>query len=157
MAQHKMSADYLKRELVSHTRKVCSLYKRMMRDIAIKDDDFFEGRYKQLLVRREFDKNKNIKDLRVAKALYIEAERQFTKDLHPYLEIMPYHAYSKEGIAYGRNFESPDFVMDFYHPLEKAQYPYYFAKREHMKDEYIKLWKKKMLRQGESGEKPDRS
>lgn len=152
-----MSGDYLKRELISHTRKVCSLYKRMARDIEFWENDFLEGRYKKLVLRSEFDKYKNIKDLREAKRLLEEGEAKLFKDIHPvHARGQPALPYAKEGIAYGRNLESPDYVMDSYHPLEKAQYPYYYAKREAMKDEYIKLWKKKMMKPGQH-ETPNRS
>lgn len=144
-------ADYLKRELVSHTRRVCSLYKRMYRDIRYWEDDFFESRFKQLELRREFDKYKDIKDIRKGKAILEEATERFTQKIHPVHALgQPWHSFSKEGIAYGRNVESPDWVMDNWHPLEKAQYPYFFAKREAMKEEYINLWKKKMLKPSDS-------
>lgn len=152
-----MSADYLKRELISHTRKVCSLYKKMSRDIDFWEDDFLEGRFRKLVLRAEFDKYKNIKDMREGKRILEMGEKKHFDLSHPiHVHGQPLHAYSKEGIAYGRNLESPDYVMDHYHPLEKAQYPYYYAKREEMKDEYIKLWKKKMMKPGED-EQPDRS
>ena len=145
--------DYLARELVSHTRKVCSLYKRMVRDIEFWEEDFFEGRFKKLLVRAEFDKCKNIKDMRQAKALLEDGEEKFRYSQHPsHLHGPPLHAWSKDGIAYGRNLESPDYVMDYYHPLEKAQYPYYFAKREEMKDLYLKMWKKKVYKEEPTSE-----
>lgn len=150
-------ADYLKRELVSHTRRVCSLYKRMLRDVDYWHDDFFERRWKKLLIRKEFEKYQHIKDMREAKVLLEKGEQEYLDTVHIYnIRGQPYHPYSKEGIAYMRNLLSPDFVMDFYHPLEKAQYPYYFAKREQMKDEYLKLWKKKMMKPGE-GQVPERS
>lgn len=144
----KMSADYLKRELISHTRRVCSLYKRMYRDINYHEDCFFEGRYKQLELRQKFDKNKNIKDMRVAKALLDQGETDFQKTAHPYhiQGARPWHPFSKHGISEGRELESPDYVMDMLHPLEKSRYPYWFAKREQMKDAYINLWKKKFGR-----------
>lgn len=141
-------SHYLTRDLVSHSRRVCSLYKKMLRDVDWWEDDFFEGRIKKLILRQEFDKNKNIKDIREAKALLQKAEEGFNKEIHPYHKHTgPWHPYSKEGIAYERNLKSPDFIMDRYHPLEKAQYPYYFAKREEMKEEYIKLWRKKMMKE----------
>lgn len=152
-----MATDYLKRELVSHTRRVCSIYKLMVRDVDYWEEDFFEGRIKKLLIRKEFDKNKNLKDIREAKMLLQKAEEKFKDTQHVYHKYgQPYHPYSKEGIAYGRNLESPDYVMDTYDPLEKAQYPYYYAKREQMKDEYLNLWKKKLYKPGEL-DKPDRS
>lgn len=152
-----MSANYLKRELISHTRRVCSLYKKMCRDVVYWEGDFFEGRYKKLLIRRQFDENKNIKDVRIAKMLLEKAEEKFKEDQHPYhIHGQPLHPYSKNGIAYDRDFKSPDYVMDMYHPLEKAQYPYYFAKREQMKDEYIALWRKKMMKPEEEKKPPSK-
>lgn len=143
-------ADYLKRELVTHTRRVCSLYKRLSRDLEFWSDDFFECRLQKLQLRAEFDKVKNIKDLREAKVLLEKGEERYLDTAHPYnINGAPMHPFSKEGISYGRNLLSPDYVMDMYHPLEKARYPYYFAKREQMKNEYIAIWKKKMMKPGE--------
>lgn len=152
-----MATDYLTRELVSHTRRVCALYKKMSRDIQYWEPDFFEARFKKLQLRQKFDSYKDIKDTRQARAIYEAAEKKFRlQDIHVYhAHGQPLHPYSKEGIAYGRNEESPDSVMDFYHPLEKARYPWYFAKREQMKDEYIKLWKKKMFKPSQDEQQKD--
>jgi NADH dehydrogenase (ubiquinone) 1 beta subcomplex subunit 9 len=37
----------------------------------------------------------------------------------------------------------PDWIVDFWHPAEKAQYPDYFARREERKKEYVERWEKK--------------
>lgn len=141
------TSNYLVRDLVSHTRRVCSLYKKMLRDIDWSETEFFEARFKKLQLRAEFDKHKNIKDMRAAKALLEATEQNFLRTMHPYMaNNIEWHPYSKEGIAYQRNMESPDYVMDAYHPLEKAQYPYYFEKREQMKEDYMRMWKKKMVK-----------
>lgn len=50
---------------------------------------------------------------------------------------------SPGGTAYQRECIPPDWVVDSWHPLEKAQYPKYFAKREERKKEYIALWEKR--------------
>lgn len=149
-----MATDYLKRELISHTRKVCALYKHMSRDLEYWDIDLFEVRFKKLLLRQKFEQNKDIKDMRQAKAIYQAAKEKYEKqDIHPYhAHGQTWFPFSKEGISYGRDLESPDSVMDVYHPLEKARYPWYFAKREQMKDEYLRLWKKKMMKQDNAGE-----
>lgn len=152
-----MSGDYLKRELISHTRKVCSLYKRMSRDLEFWEEDLLECRYRKLLLRAEFDKYKNIKDVREGKRILEMGEKKLFNEIHPYhAHGQPLLNFAKEGISYGRNLESPDYVMDHYDPLEKAQYPYYYAKREAMKDEYLKLWKKKMA-SNDPRDNPDRS
>lgn len=51
-------------------------------------------------------------------------------------------ANSPGGIAYGREVDLPDWVLDYWHPLEKAQYPDFFARREQRKREYVELWEK---------------
>lgn len=141
----KIMANHLKTDLVSYTRRVCGLYKAMIRDQYWKNNDFLEMRYQILLIRAEFDKNKGIKDTRRAKMILERAEQKFVDNMHPCakagLEILPF---SKDGIAYGRNEDYPDSVMDLHHPAEKSVFPYYFAKREQMKDEYLAIWDKKV-------------
>lgn len=51
--------------------------------------------------------------------------------------------YSPGGICFERYSDYPDVNLDWWHPLEKAQFPYYFAKREEMKAEYLKLYEKR--------------
>jgi len=46
-------------------------------------------------------------------------------------------------VAYGREPRSPDWVLDLWHPMEKAQFPDYFAKRSQLKKEYIEHYVKK--------------
>ncbi|XP_045460699.1 NADH dehydrogenase [ubiquinone] 1 beta subcomplex subunit 9 [Harmonia axyridis] len=125
--------------LVSHTRKVQSLYKRALRNL----ENFYTQReiyrFRAVLLREDFDKNRDIKDLRVAKELLENGEEYLFKVSHPLPKKFPG---SPGGVAYGREVPPPDWVLDYWHPLEKAQYPEYFAKREEMKKEYIKLWEK---------------
>lgn len=45
------------------------------------------------------------------------------------------------GVAYKRIVTPPDWVLDYWHPLEKAQYPEYFARRECRKLEYLEKWR----------------
>ena len=47
---------------------------------------------------------------------------------------------SPGGVSHGRVVVPPDWVLDYWHPLEKAMYPEYFAKREERKAEYVKWW-----------------
>lgn len=88
-------------------------------------------------MRERFDKNKDIKDLRYAKHLLEQGEEELWKNLH-YQPIK--FANSPGGTAYGRTVDIPDWVLDYWHPLEKAMYPKYFARREQMKDEYIEWY-----------------
>lgn len=49
-------------------------------------------------------------------------------------------ANSPGGCAFEREVEPPDWVLDYWHPLEKAQYPEFFAKREQRKKEFVAWW-----------------
>lgn len=49
---------------------------------------------------------------------------------------------SPGGVAYDREQIAPDWFLDYWHPLEKAQYPEYFARREQRKKEYVEMWEK---------------
>ncbi|EZA52290.1 hypothetical protein DMN91_007050 [Ooceraea biroi] len=124
-------------ELISHKQKVCSLYKRAVRGLWDYHHDIDKFRIEAVLMRERFDKNKNIKDLRQAKALLLEGEEEYFNRSHP----VPFKfAKSIGGSAYGREAHIPDSVMDYWHPLEKACYPKYFARREQMKNEYIEWY-----------------
>lgn len=84
-------------------------------------------------MRERFDKNKDIKDLRKAKHLLEEGEKELFSNIHYQPITFPNSA---TGGAYGREVHVPDYVLDYWHPLEKAMYPKYFARREQMKNEY---------------------
>lgn len=125
--------------LVTHARRVCSLYKRAVRNYESWHTHFVHWRYDAVVVRARFDKNKDIKDLRLAKHLLEEGEKELESILHP---APLYFAESVEGVAYEREEESPDWVLDYWHPTEKDMYPKYFALREKRKIEYEEFFKK---------------
>lgn len=54
-------------------------------------------------------------------------------DIFFFLVTMFLGANSPGGNAHGRTIDLPDWVLDYWHPLEKAQYPDYFARREKRK------------------------
>lgn len=49
------------------------------------------------------------------------------------------YPFSEHGIAFQREFEPEDILLDHWHPYDKAAYPEFFAKREEMKEEFLKL------------------
>ncbi|XP_013781348.1 NADH dehydrogenase [ubiquinone] 1 beta subcomplex subunit 9-like [Limulus polyphemus] len=77
--------------------------------------------------------------MRIVKQLLEKGEDELFKKTHYQPLKFPY---SPGGIAYERVVRPPDWVLDYWHPLEKAQYPDYFARREQRKKEYIELWEK---------------
>lgn len=58
---------------------------------------------------------------------------------------------SPGGVAYEREVHPPDWVLDYWHPWEKASYPEYFAKREQRKKEYVEWWEKTYGKPAEQG------
>ncbi|XP_076651905.1 NADH dehydrogenase (ubiquinone) B22 subunit [Halictus rubicundus] len=125
--------------LITHSQKVCRLYKRVIRtmqDHAMESANF---RLQQAILRSMFDKNKDIKDARVAKKLVLEAEEQCFQ-YTCYMRF--YFPDSVGGIVRDNYITLPDYHLDHWDPVEKAMYPKYFAKREEMKEEYKKLYYK---------------
>ena len=92
-----------------------------------------------MICRSKFDANKDIKDVRLAKQLLLEGQEWLFKNEHPVLKRFPY---SVGGCAYQRDAVIPDWVLDYWDPIEKAFYPKYFAKREQRKKDYIEFYKK---------------
>nr|XP_045601939.1 NADH dehydrogenase [ubiquinone] 1 beta subcomplex subunit 9-like [Procambarus clarkii] len=131
--------SHLQTRVVSHTRKVCSLYKRALRNTEAWYDRRPMFRYRAVLLRARFDEHKDVKDLRVARQLLEEGEKELFSLQHYQPKQFPL---SPGGVAYGRVVEPPDWVLDYWHPMEKAEYPEYFARREQRKKEYIQWWEK---------------
>ncbi|KAF2883544.1 hypothetical protein ILUMI_22608 [Ignelater luminosus] len=126
--------------LVSHTRKVQSLYKKALRCLESWYDRREVYRYQAVLMRQRFDENRDVKDMRIAKDLLSKGEEELFQKQHWLPRKFPE---SPGGVAYEREVLPPDWVLDYWHPLEKAQYPEYFARRELRKKEFIKNWEKK--------------
>jgi len=45
-------------------------------------------------------------------------------------------------VAFEPKHPTPDWVIDYWHPNEKAAYPDYFERREKRKAEFIEFWEK---------------
>ncbi|XP_071447931.1 NADH dehydrogenase [ubiquinone] 1 beta subcomplex subunit 9 [Hetaerina americana] len=126
-------------ELVSHARRVCSLYKRSLRNLESWYDRRPSFRYEAVVLRERFDRHKNEKDMIVAKDLLLKGEQELLEKRHWQPKKF---AKSPGGSAFERNVVPPDWVLDYWSPQEKAAYPDYFARREQRKKEYIQWWEK---------------
>ncbi|XP_064599323.1 NADH dehydrogenase [ubiquinone] 1 beta subcomplex subunit 9-like [Liolophura sinensis] len=132
--------SYLQTRVLSHGQRVCKLYKQTLRQLeSYYGDKRYWYRYNCVLMRARFDENKDVKDLRVAKKLLEDGERELFLNQHVQPVKFPN---SPGGVAYGREPPVPDWIYDTWAPLEKAQYPEYFARREKRKQEYIERWEK---------------
>lgn len=90
-------------------------------------------------IRGEFEKHRHVKDLRIAKMLVEEGERRLWLHQHPKPKKF---IFSPGGLMFEREAIFSDLVLDQWHPLEKAEYPYYFAQREARKKELFAAWEK---------------
>merc|ERR1712002_51332 len=122
---------------VTHAQKVCSLYKRALRETESWINDKAVFRYEATLLRARFEKNKHIQDMRESTALLNDGEEELFQYAHYQPKKFPY---SPGGVAYERVFNPADWVIDYWHPKEKEVYPEYFARREERKKEFIKFW-----------------
>ena len=125
--------------IVSHARQVCSLYKRVLRNLEAYSDRRTVFRYRAVMMRQRFEKNRCVNDMAKATELLEEGERELFENRHPLPRTF---AMSPGGCAFERDVIPPDWVLDYWDPLEKAQYPEYFAKREQRKKEYMAWWDK---------------
>ncbi|XP_049880227.1 NADH dehydrogenase [ubiquinone] 1 beta subcomplex subunit 9 [Pectinophora gossypiella] len=125
--------------LKTHVQKVCSLYKRTLRNLEAYYDRRNVYRYQAVLARQRFEDMLNEKDLRKATKLLKAGEEELFLTQHP---IPRKFALSPGGVAYERVVTPPDWVLDYWHPLEKAQYPEYFKIREQRKKEFMAMWEK---------------
>ncbi|XP_068189803.1 NADH dehydrogenase [ubiquinone] 1 beta subcomplex subunit 9 isoform X2 [Antennarius striatus] len=100
-------------------------------------------RFYACLLRARFDENKYEKDLVKATKLLKEGEQEFWANQHPQPYIFPD---SPGGTSYERyeTYKVMDWVLDYWHPSEKAQYPDYFAKREQWKKLRLESWDKEV-------------
>ncbi|XP_023242901.1 NADH dehydrogenase [ubiquinone] 1 beta subcomplex subunit 9-like [Centruroides sculpturatus] len=131
--------SYLQTAIRTHRQRVCSLYKQALRTADDWSHDKPSFRLASAMIRQRFEESKNETDVRKAKQLLEAGEEEVFRAQH----YQPYqYANSPGGVAHGREVPSPDWVIDFWHPLEKAQYPEYFARREQRKKEYVERWEK---------------
>ncbi|XP_035223398.1 NADH dehydrogenase [ubiquinone] 1 beta subcomplex subunit 9-like [Stegodyphus dumicola] len=73
---------HLQVTLKTHAQKVCSLYKRAVRNAWSTYDDRWLYRYHARLIRARFDEHKDEKDLRKAKQLLEDGEKELWDNLH---------------------------------------------------------------------------
>jgi len=129
---------HLQTRIPTHASQVCSLYKRALRNIENWQITPHHNRFEAVMLRARFDKNKDV-NLRIGKKLMADGEDELFHSLHPQPKLF---ATSPGGVAYQREPEWYDWLLDFWDPIEKAQYPKYFAKREMWKKERIARWEK---------------
>ncbi|CAK1541380.1 unnamed protein product [Leptosia nina] len=125
--------------ILTQTQKLGNLYKRALRNLESYYDRRHVYRFQAVLLRERFDKIAALKDQREFNRRLQEEEEALFAIIHP---IPKKFALSPGGVAYQRVVTPPDWVLDYWHPLEKAQYPEYFKRREERKKEFVAMWEK---------------
>lgn len=93
------------------------------------------ARLGKLELRRLIDSHKDETDFVKATQLLEDGEAELLK-----FWFFPKYNFSPGGTCFDRYDYFPDYHIDYWHPLEKAQYPKYFATREIRKMEHILWW-----------------
>ncbi|XP_045503239.1 NADH dehydrogenase [ubiquinone] 1 beta subcomplex subunit 9 [Colias croceus] len=128
----------------TQTQKLCSLYKRTLRNLEAYYDRRHVYRFQAVLCRERFDQILALKDQQEFNRRLQEEEDALFAIIHPIPKKFPN---SVGGVAHNRVVTPPDWVLDYWHPLEKAQYPEYFRRREERKKEFVALWEKEFGKQ----------
>ncbi|PIK53892.1 putative NADH dehydrogenase [Apostichopus japonicus] len=124
--------------LLTQQQRVLRLYKKAVRHLQCWYVDRVEFRYQAVLLRARFDEQKNEKDMKAAVRCLEAGEKEFWERQHP----QPYiFIDSSGGTRYERNIPSPEWVLDNWHPAERARYPTYFARREKRLQDETARWK----------------
>ncbi|KAL4234261.1 ndufb9 [Mactra antiquata] len=97
------------------------------------DEDRFPARFLMMKMRGQLEENRNVEP-KVAKELVADFEKQVKHIETPFPLRF---ANSPGGTNFGRSMPDPDWVLDTWHPFEKAQYPSYFALRDIRKREFL--------------------
>ena len=137
------------RSIISHSQRVCRLYKRAIRTTEDWCDNKAAFRYHATLMRARFDATRDEKDYRKLAAMLEEGEEELWREQHP----QPfYFKNDPRGITYNRKVDPTDSLLDLWHPWEKAEYIDYFNDREKMKEEYCAYYDSVIVKKGEKGE-----
>ncbi|XP_035537595.1 NADH dehydrogenase [ubiquinone] 1 beta subcomplex subunit 9 [Morone saxatilis] len=133
-----MASAYL-----SHQQKVLRLYKKSLRHLeswCVFRDKF---RFHACVLRARFDENKTEKDMVKATMMLKAGEEEFWEFQHSEPIVFPD---SPGGTSYERYecYKAPEWLLDHWHPSEKAMYPDYFSKREQWKKLRALSWDKEV-------------
>eukprot|EP00095_Tigriopus_kingsejongensis_P004336 maker-scaffold1460_size40381-snap-gene-0.11 protein:Tk04336 transcript:maker-scaffold1460_size40381-snap-gene-0.11-mRNA-1 annotation:"nadh dehydrogenase 1 beta subcomplex subunit 9" len=131
--------------IITHSQRVCRLYKSAAR--AMEDTFMDKWRYRVAVteLRAKFDDTRKETDLRKLAAMVEAGEEEVFLNRYP----QPSHFKNDpEGIDYGREFAPMDFIVDEWHPWEKARYIDYFDKRELRKKEFDEYYTNSICKKG---------
>ncbi|XP_077982700.1 NADH dehydrogenase [ubiquinone] 1 beta subcomplex subunit 9-like [Glandiceps talaboti] len=122
---------------LTHAQKVLRLYKKSLRHLESFCPSRHRFRYQATLLRARFDEKKDEKDMVKAARILKDGQEEFWRNQHP----QPYiFIDSPGGTRFERDLPPPEWVLDYWHPSERAKYPTYFAKYEKRKQWEKERW-----------------
>ncbi|XP_033755275.1 NADH dehydrogenase [ubiquinone] 1 beta subcomplex subunit 9-like [Pecten maximus] len=130
--------SYMTTRAINHGQLVKTLYKQALRAHETTTNYRLDYRFGAVRIRAMFEKYRNERDMDKVNQLMAYTEKMIFLTIPKTKQF----EHCPRGIAHGRYDVSPDMVFDAYHPLEKAAYPKYFAKRELAKRDHILWWEK---------------
>jgi NADH dehydrogenase (ubiquinone) 1 beta subcomplex subunit 9 len=111
-------AQGVPKAIVTHSQRVCRLYKKALRTVESYCMERHEFRYEAVLVRERFEKTRKEQDMRKLAAMLEEAEHEVWKqgNTQPFV-----FKNDPGGIMYNRSFEPSDVILDNWHPWERVR------------------------------------
>jgi len=131
------------REILTHSQKVCRLFKKAYRTTECWSNEKTEFRFNATVLRARFDESTKIKDMRILAKMLEEGEHECWQSQHYDPSIKKA---DPGGIIYDREAVSPDWVFDQWHPWEKVQCMDFFDNRQKLKEEFNEYYEKSLTK-----------
>merc|ERR1711879_480737 len=127
--------------IITHSQRVCRLYKLAIKTAFSLIPHRHDWRYECAIIRARFDETRKEKDVRKLAAM-LEAGEEEVWQNQP-VTMFKYRN-DEDGITYNRQAPIEDYVLDEWHPWEKANYIDYFNKREEFKKDTQAYWEQSL-------------
>jgi len=131
------------REILTHSQRVCRLYKKAYRTMESWAVERYHFRFNAVVLRARFDESRSIKDIRILAQMLEDGEKECWREQHYDPSIFKG---DPGGIVYSREAVAPDWVMDQWHPWEKVQTLDVCQKREQLKKEFNEYYEKSLTK-----------
>jgi len=118
--------------IITHSQRVCRLYKNALRTLEMHARDRACFRYAAVLMRDRFEQTRKENDMRKLAGMLEAGEEECFENQH----FQPFiFKNDPGGILFERQMQTKDRVLDVWHPWEKVLYKNYFDTREKRKEE----------------------
>jgi len=138
-----MSGGVGPRQILTHSQRVCRLYKKAYRTTEDWAPERWLFRFNACVLRARFDETRSIKDMRVLAKMLEDGERECWEQQHYDPSVFKT---DPGGIVYNRESVAPDWVFDYWHPWEKVQTMDFFDKRQQLKKDFNEYYEKSLTK-----------